>query len=78
LGVGVAKTLTDFVARGIGQPDKPFDQLLEALPVAVYTTDSAGRLTYFNAAAARLAGRVPEVGDRWCITWKLFGRTALL
>ena len=72
MGVGVAKTLTDFVARGIGQPDKPFDQLLEALPVAVYTTDSTGRLTYFNAAAARFAGRVPEVGDRWCITWKLF------
>ena len=30
--------------------------ILEALPVAVYTTDAAGTMTFFNAAAAELAG----------------------
>src|ERR1700736_3541113 len=36
-------------------------------------TDAQGRLTYFNAAAVTLSGRVPEIGtDQWCITWKIF------
>ncbi|HEY0598883.1 PAS domain S-box protein [Brevundimonas sp.] len=48
-------------------------ELLDALPTAVYTTDSDGRITYFNEAAAALAGRRPTVGvDRWCVTWRLF------
>ncbi len=47
--------------------------MVEALPVAIYTTDAQGRLTYFNPAAVKLAGRVPEPGaDQWCITWKTF------
>jgi PAS domain S-box-containing protein len=50
-----------------------FREMMEALPVAVYATDATGRLTYFNPAAVKLSGRVPELGsDRWCITWKLF------
>jgi PAS domain S-box-containing protein len=48
-------------------------QLLEALPVAVYTTDARGILTYFNRAAAELSGREPKIGtDRWCVTWRLY------
>ena len=47
-------------------------QLLEALPAAVYTTDAAGRITFFNEAAAELAGNRPEVGrDLWCVSWRL-------
>jgi PAS domain S-box-containing protein len=47
--------------------------MVEALPVAIYTTDAEGRVKYCNAAAAKLSGRVPELGtDRWCVTWKLF------
>lgn len=46
--------------------------LLDALPAAVYTTDAQGRITYFNEAAAELAGRRPTLGqDQWCVTWKL-------
>ena len=49
-----------------------FRQMMDALPVAVYTTDASGRLTYFNPAAAELSGRIPQIGsDRWCITWKI-------
>ena len=48
------------------------DQLLQALPAAVYTTDAEGRVTYFNDAAAEFAGRQPQVGDMWCVTWRLF------
>jgi PAS domain S-box-containing protein len=51
----------------------PCRELLDALPAAIYTTDAAGRLTYYNAAVVQLAGRVPKVGsDEWCVTWRLF------
>jgi PAS domain S-box-containing protein len=46
---------------------------LDALPTAIYTTDAAGRITYYNQAAADLAGREPQLGkDEWCVTWRLY------
>jgi len=48
-------------------------EMLDLLPVAIYTTDAKGRLTYFNPAAVKFSGRVPELGtDHWCVSWKLF------
>ena len=50
-----------------------YRELLEALPAAIYTTDPAGRVTFFNQAAVALAGRMPELGsDRWCVSWRLY------
>src|ERR1700719_311757 len=50
-----------------------FHELLEALPAAIYTTDTMGRVTFFNQAAGELSGRPPRVGsDRWCVTWRLY------
>jgi PAS domain S-box-containing protein len=51
----------------------PCRELLDALPAAIYTTDAAGRITYYNEAAVHLAGRKPEIGsDEWCVTWRLY------
>jgi PAS domain S-box-containing protein len=48
-------------------------ELLEALPVAVYTTDAEGRITFYNRAAAELWGHHPELGSsRWCGSWRLY------
>ncbi|HEX4183266.1 MAG TPA: PAS domain S-box protein [Caulobacteraceae bacterium] len=47
-------------------------ELFEALPAAVYTTDAGGRVTFFNRAAADMAGREPQPGDKWCVSWKLY------
>jgi PAS domain S-box-containing protein len=48
-------------------------ELLEALPVAVYTTDAAGRITFYNGAAAEFWGRRPAIGiDEWCGSWRLY------
>jgi PAS domain S-box-containing protein len=48
-------------------------ELLEAIPAAIYTTDADGKITYFNQAAVDLAGRTPTLGsDEWCVTWKLY------
>ncbi|HEY1431642.1 MAG TPA: PAS domain S-box protein, partial [Stellaceae bacterium] len=49
-----------------------FRPLLEALPAAVYMTDAAGRITFYNEAAVELAGHRPELGrDLWCVSWRL-------
>src|SRR4026208_2204906 len=48
-------------------------QVLHALPTAIYTTDAAGRITFFNAAAGELWGCTPELGSsEFCGSWKLF------
>src|SRR5580704_11948014 len=50
-----------------------FRQLLEALPAAVYTTDAAGRITFYNRAAVELWGCRPELGkSEWCGSWRLY------
>ena len=47
-------------------------QILDVLPAAIYTTDAEGTLTYFNPAAAELAGNTPVLGkDKWCVSWRL-------
>jgi PAS domain S-box-containing protein len=55
------------------QSERRLQELLAAIPAAIYTTDARGRLTYFNEPAAELAGRRPVLGsDEWCVTWKLY------
>lgn len=57
---------------GIGLPGAHAFDLLQALPVAVYTTDKQGLITFFNEAAAELWGHRPVLNeDRWCGSWKL-------
>nr|WP_206113508.1 PAS domain S-box protein [Rhizobium laguerreae] len=61
------------VKRELVRKDQEIRQILEALPAAVYTTDAQGKITYFNRAAAELAGRDPIIGqDEWCVTYRLF------
>ncbi|TIT61828.1 MAG: PAS domain-containing protein, partial [Mesorhizobium sp.] len=39
---------------------------MQALPVAIYTVDGQGRITFFNEAAAELWGHRPVIGrDLW-------------
>jgi len=59
--------------RELSESERRFRELLGALPAAVYTTDAAGRITYYNQAAIDLAGRRPTLGsDEWCVTWRLY------
>ena len=48
-----------------------YRRFLDALGVAVYTTDADGRITFFNAAAAQFWGRSPELGEEWCGSLRL-------
>ena len=46
-------------------------ELLEALPVAVCTTDAEGRLSFFNQAAVDLWGHRPALGgEPYAIDWR--------
>ncbi|HEX3869282.1 MAG TPA: PAS domain S-box protein [Pirellulales bacterium] len=59
--------------EALRESERRFREMIDALPVAVYTTDAEGRLSHFNPACIELAGRVPEIGtDHWCVTWKLY------
>lgn len=50
-----------------------FRDILEDLPAAIYTTDTEGRITYYNRACVDFSGRTPALGDdQWCVTWKLY------
>jgi PAS domain S-box-containing protein len=56
----------------VAADDDRYRDLLEALGVAVYTTDADGKITFFNEAAAELWGRRPELGEEWCGSFRLF------
>jgi len=76
--VGASKIARDISERKeaharILESQQRLNDLLAAIPAAIYTTDARGRVTYFNAKAVELAGRTPTIGeDEWCVTWKLY------
>lgn len=61
------------ILAAVSESEHKIRELLNALPAAIYTTDTEGRLTFFNRAAEELAGRTPEIGkDKWCVTHRLY------
>ncbi|MCJ9728969.1 PAS domain S-box protein [Bradyrhizobium sp. PRIMUS42] len=73
-GVRVAQdvTATKQLEDRLREGEQRMRDLLEALPAAIYTTDAEGRINFFNRAAIEMAGRTPQPGDEWCVTWKLY------
>jgi PAS domain S-box-containing protein len=76
--VGASKIARDITDRKVAEAklresERHLQELLAAIPAAIYTTDARGKITYYNQAAVELAGRTPVVGtDEWCVTWKLY------
>lgn len=65
---GITLGLPDWLLR-----EHTSDKLLQVLPAAIYTTDAAGRITFYNEAAAELWGVRPELGkNEFCGSWKLY------
>ncbi|WP_128924108.1 PAS domain-containing sensor histidine kinase [Bradyrhizobium guangxiense] len=73
-GVRVAQdvTATKQLEDRLREREQRMRDLLEALPAAIYTTDAEGRIDFYNRAAVEMAGRTPQPGDEWCVTWKLY------
>jgi PAS domain S-box-containing protein len=66
-------TLADRAEMARQQTVRYFHELLLTLPAAVYTTDAAGRITFYNDAAADLWGCRPELGkSEFCGSWKIY------
>ncbi len=73
IGVNIDVTDRKLAESELRESQRRFREMFDLLPVAIYTTDAEGRLTYFNPAAVQFSGRVPELGtDHWCVSWKLF------
>jgi len=76
--VGASKIARDVTEQKaaelkLQESERKLQELLAAIPAAIYTTDAKGHITYFNEAAVELAGRRPTIGsDDWCVTWKLY------
>lgn len=52
-----------------------YRQLLKALPVAFYTCDEEGKITFFNEVATELWGYTPDITDnslRFCACYKVW------
>lgn len=50
-----------------------YRHLIENLPVAIYTCDEGGYITFYNRAAINLWGREPVLGeDKWCGSWRIY------
>jgi PAS domain S-box-containing protein len=65
-----AQKQTELNLKGI---EIRYDQLIQALPAAIYTCDAQGHILIYNKAAADLWGREPEIGkDLWCGSWKIY------
>ncbi|WP_449288648.1 PAS domain-containing protein [Mesorhizobium cantuariense] len=62
----IARNITDqkIAEAKVRDSERHLQDLLAAIPAAIYTTDQQGKITYFNEAAVNLAGRTPVIGTR--------------
>ncbi len=59
--------------RKIENTKKQYEDLVQDLPIAVYTCDAGGFLSLYNKAAKELWAREPKIGkDKWCGAVKIF------
>jgi PAS domain S-box-containing protein len=76
--VGASKIARDITERKLAEAklrdsERQLQELISAIPAAIYTTDAEGKVTYFNHATVELTGRAPTIGsDDWCAAWKLY------
>jgi len=72
---GIVQDITERkqIQAALQETERRFRNMIDALPIAIYTTDAEGLLTYFNPAAVEFSGRTPQIGtDKWCVSWKVF------
>jgi PAS domain S-box-containing protein len=68
-----AQTIKGDPAAALELVDNLWRELIETVPAAIYATDAAGRITFYNEAAATLWGCRPELGkSEFCGSWKLY------
>lgn len=57
----------------IEESEKRYRDLIQTLPVAVYTVDESGYVNLYNKAAVKLWGREPVLGkELWCGSHEMY------
>jgi len=66
-------TETKLAEERARESERRFRDALEGMPVAIYTTDAEGVVTFCNRAGLEMAGRTPQIGvDKWSVLWRIF------
>lgn len=66
IGINIDVTERNQIEEALKESEAALRERLEALPAAIFVTDTEGRVTYCNQAAANLWGRMPKFGeDKW-------------
>lgn len=69
---GVAPAANAGASTPAPHPEHHFRHLLDVMPAALFTCDTSGRITFYNAAAVELFGGEPDVdNERWCGAWRI-------
>ncbi len=73
MGAGFGDVVACANPRSLSIGGIRLEDVIRALPAAIYTTDADGRITFYNEAAAELWGCRPELGkSEFCGSWKLY------
>lgn len=69
-GVDVTEQVT--ARKVVEDSRKQYLDLIQNLPVAIYTVNSKGEILLYNKAAIVLWGREPQIKkEKWCGSWKI-------
>lgn len=76
----LARQAADYLERkqaeqALWESESRYYQLVESLPIGVYTCDRSGKLDYFNDYAAKLLGCRPDIKDpaeKFCDSFRLY------
>jgi two-component system CheB/CheR fusion protein len=72
MGAGCGDAIARTRSQSLNISGIRLDDVMRALPAAIYITDADGRITFYNEAAAELWGCRPEIGkSEFCGSWKL-------
>jgi len=73
VGTNLDITERKSIENTLRENERHLRSVIDALPVAIYTTDAKGTLTHFNQAAVDFSGQTPELGtDHWSVGMKLW------
>ncbi len=60
--------------KKIEESESRYKELIQNLPVATYSCNLEGTLLFYNKAAVALWGKEPDIGKKWCGSWKIYSK----
>lgn len=60
--------------KKVEESESRYKELIQNLPVATYSCNLEGSLLFYNKAAVALWGKEPDIGKKWCGSWKIYSK----